>query len=189
GALRDLETEARLPNFPLRPFITRLTTYTGKVTYTLSKSTRLIGYIERNTKHQPNRLDAFALGLTGIYSSEDASFDQRLYPRLYKGEWNTVVGDSIFFEVRAGQYGFDWPDTNYTRAPRYEDLGNNLVSGASRWRELDIRRNQVLGSVSYFRNGWLGDHTFKIGREIFRDRTDQTERTRSVEEVDQILRN
>ena len=34
-----------------------------------------LSYIERNTKHQPNRLDAFALGPTGIYSSEDASFD------------------------------------------------------------------------------------------------------------------
>ena len=189
GAVRDLETEVRLPNFAIKPFLTRLTTYTGKATYTLSKNTKLVGYVERNTKHQPNRLDAFALGLTGIFTSEDASFDQWLYPRLYKGEVNTVVGDALFFEARAGQYGFDWPDSNYTAAPRYEDLGNNLVSGSSRWRELDIRRNQVLGSVSYFRNGWLGDHNFKIGWEIFRDTTDQTERTGSFADVVQILRN
>ncbi len=189
GAVRDLDTDTRLPNFQVKPFVTRLITYTGKVTYTLSKNTRLIGYIERNTKHQPNRLDAFALGLTGIYSSEDASFDQWLYPRLYKGEWNTVIGDSLFFEVRAGQFGFDWPDSNYIGAPRYEDLGNNQVSGASRRRELDIRRNQLLGSVSYFRNGWRGDHNFKIGWEIFRDTTAQVELAGSFAEVVHILRN
>jgi outer membrane receptor protein involved in Fe transport len=188
GAVRDLETEARLPNFQVKPFVTRLVAFTGKVTYTLSKNTRLVGYVERNIKHQPNRLDAFALGLTGIYSSEDASFDQWFYPRLYKGEWNTVMGDSLFFEVRAGQYGFDWPDTNYTFATRYEDLGNNVVSGAARIRELDIRRNQVLGSVSYFRNGWLGDHNFKSGWEIFRDTTDQSERAGSYGDVVHILR-
>src|SRR5262245_13797099 len=188
GAVRDLATEARLPNFAVKPFFTRLTTYTGKVTYTLSKNTRLVGYIERNTKHQPNRLDAFALGLTGIFSSEDASFDQWFYPRLYKGELNTVIRDSLFFEIRGGQYGFDWPDTNYTTAPRYEDLGNNQVSGAARIRELDIRRNQVLGSVSYFRNGWYGDHNLKVGWEIFRDTIEQGDPSGSFGDVVHILR-
>src|SRR5882762_6648667 len=110
GAVRDLETEARVTNFQVKPFGTRLTSYTGKVTYTLSKNTKLTGYVERNTKHQPNRLDAFALGATGIFSAEDASFNQWLYPRLYKIAWDTVLGDSLFFEIRAGQYGFDWPD-------------------------------------------------------------------------------
>jgi outer membrane receptor protein involved in Fe transport len=188
GAVRDLETEARVTNFQIKPFVTRLTSYTGKVTYTLSQNSKLIGYAQRNTKHQPNRLDAFALGLTGIYSAEDASFNQWLYPRLYKVGWDTVLGDSVFFEIRAGQYGFDWPDTNYTSTPRYEDLGNNLVSGASRIRELDIRRNQALGSVSYFRHGWLGDHNFKVGWEIFRDTTAQGDPAGSWGDVVHILR-
>jgi len=187
GAIRDLATEARVTNFQVKPFVTRLVSYTGKVTYTLSKNTKLVGYVGRNTKHQPNRLDAFALGLTGIYSSEDASFDQWLYPRLYKGEWNTVVADSLFFEIRGGQYGFDWPDRNYTSAPRYEDLGNNLVSGASRIRELDIRRNQFLGSVSYFRHG-LGEHNVKIGWEVFRETTAQGDPAGSWGDVVHILR-
>src|SRR5437867_10099641 len=189
AGVRDLETEARVTNFQVKPFATRLTSYTAKVTYTLTRNNKLVGYVSRNAKHQPNRLDAFALGLTGIYASEDASFDQHLSPRLYKGEWNTVIGDSLFFEVRAGQYGFDWPDSNYIGAPRYEDLGNNQVSGASRRRELDIRRNQLLGSVSYFRNGWRGDHNFKIGWEIFRDTTAQVESAGSFADVVPISRN
>src|SRR5437773_7875457 len=188
GAVRDLETETRVTNFQVKPFATRLTSYTGKFTLTLTRNNKLVGYVSRNAKHQPNRLDAFALGLTGIYASEDASFDQHLSPRLYKGEWDTVIGDAIFVEVRAGQYGFDWPDANYTSAPRYEDLGNNLVSGASRIRELDIRRNQLLGSVSYFRHGWLGNHNFKFGWEIFRDLTTQGDPAGSYGDVVHILR-
>jgi Carboxypeptidase regulatory-like domain/TonB dependent receptor len=188
GGVRDLETETRVTNFQVKPFATRLTSYTAKVTYTVTTNNKLIGYVVRNSKHQPNRLDAFALGLTGIYSSEDASFNQYLYPRLYKGEWDTVFGDSVFLENRVGQYGFDWPDTNYTSAPRYEDLGNNLVSGAARIRQLDIRRNQWLGSVSYFTNGKLGDHNVKVGWEIFRDTTEQGDPAGSYEDVVHILR-
>ena len=188
AGVRDLETEARLTNFQVKPFATRLTSYTAKVTYTLTRNNKLVGYVSRNAKHQPNRLDAFALGLTGIYASEDASFDQHLSPRLYKGEWDTVIGDAIFVEVRAGQYGFDWPDANYTSAPRYEDLGNNLVSGASRIRELDIRRNQALGSVSYFKHGRLGDHNLKLGWEILRDTTAQSDPAGSYGDVVHILR-
>src|SRR5882762_4707033 len=188
GGVRDLETEARVSNFQVKPIVTRLTSYTGKVTYTLTRNNKLVGYVARNAKHQPNRLDAFALGLTGIYASEDASFDQHLSPRLYKGEWDTVIGDSMFVEVRVGQYGFDWADTNYTLAPRYEDLGNNLISGASRIRETDIRRNQLLGSVSYFKRSGLGDHNFKIGWEIFRDIISQGDPAGSYGDVVHILR-
>ena len=188
AAVRDLETETRVTNFQVKPFVTRLTSYTGKLTYTLTRNNKLVGYVARNGKHQPNRLDAFALGLTGIFSSEDASFNQYLYPRLYKAEWDTVLGEAAFAEIRVGQYGFDWPDTNYTSAPRYEDLGNNLVFGASRIRELDIRRNQLLGSISYFRHGWLGDHNFKFGWEIFRDTTTQGDAAGSYGDVVHILR-
>src|SRR5437762_3810072 len=188
GAVRDLETETRVTNFQVKPFATRLTSYTGKFTLTLTRNNRFVGYASRNSKHQPNRLDAFALGLTGIFSSEEASFNQYLYPRLYKAEWDTVIGDAAFFEIRVGQYGFDWPDTNYTSAPRYEDLGNNLVSGASRIRELDIRRNQALGSVNYFKHGRLGDHNLKIGWEIFRDTTAQSDPAGSYGDVVHILR-
>src|SRR5207247_5941966 len=79
--------------------------------------------------------------------------------------------------------------TNYTSAPRYEDLANNRMSGASRIREIDIRRNQLLGSVSYFRHGWLGDHNFKVGWEIFRDTTAQGDPAGSWGDVVHILSN
>ena len=45
GAVRDLETEARVTNFQIAPFVTRLTSYTGKGTYTLSRNNKLTAYV------------------------------------------------------------------------------------------------------------------------------------------------
>ena len=189
GAYRDLESEARYTNFPVKPFLTRLKTLTGKGTYQLTQNNRFIGYYEYNTKRQPNRLDAFALGLNAIYTSADASFDQHYYPRLFKVEYNSVLSDSMFFEIRTGQFGYNWTDYNYTNAPRYEDVGNNLVSGASRTRYTNPRRNQVLGSLSYYRQGWGGNHNLKLGWEIFRQTDTTGEFVGSWNNVVHTLRN
>ena len=51
-------------------------------------------------------------------------------------------------------------------APRFEDLGSLIVSGGNRrWRGT-IRRPQVLGSISHFKEGWVGTHNLKAGGEI-----------------------
>ena len=36
----------------------------------------------------------------------------------------------------------------------------------------DITRNQVLGSLNYFKDGWGGSHNFKFGGEFFNERYD-----------------
>ena len=50
---------------------------------------------------------------------------------------------------------------------RYEDIGNNIINGRNRNWARERRRNQVLGTISYFKNDWAGDHNFKIGGEVF----------------------
>jgi outer membrane receptor protein involved in Fe transport len=75
----------------------------------------------------------------------------------------------MFFEVRTGQFGYDWEDTPSGSAPSYEDLNTNIVSGRARARDYKIMRNQVLGSLSYLKNGWVGTHNFKFGGEWFRE--------------------
>ena len=75
----------------------------------------------------------------------------------------------MFFEVRTGQFGYDWEDTPSGTAPSYEDLNTNIVSGRARSRDYKIKRNQVLGSLSYLKNGWGGTHNFKFGGEWFRE--------------------
>jgi hypothetical protein len=75
--------------------------------------------------------------------------------------------------VHGGQFHYLWPNTRYTSAPAYEDLTTNIVSGGNQdgWFR-DITRNQILGSMSYFKDGWGGSHNFKVGGEFFNERYD-----------------
>jgi hypothetical protein len=177
ASVRALDTAARYTNFPVQPHKTKLTNFTSKVTFNLTQNNKLIGYAAPSRKQQPTRLDRFRINSrTAIHEQAESSFNQNLYPRLWKGEWNSVITDAMFFEIRAGQYGYNWPDTANTDALSYEDIGNNKVYGGARTQYINIRRNQVLGSLSYFKQDFAGDHNFKFGWEVFREtRTAGTE--------------
>jgi hypothetical protein len=143
--------------------------YQGKGTYQLTQNNKFIGYYQWNTKDQPNRLDRFQLNATNaIHLTGDAQFHQHYWPRMSKIEFNSVLSDAMFFEIRAGQWGYNWNDTNYTTATSYEDTSSRIVSGAARVQYTNPRRNQVLGSLSYFKEGMGGTHNLKFGWEIFR---------------------
>ena len=51
---------------------------------------------------------------------------------MSKIEFNSVLNDAMFFEIRAGQWGYNWTDSNYTTAPSIEDTTTRIVSGAAR---------------------------------------------------------
>lgn len=175
GSFRDQYVAARIPNFPVKPHPTRLTNYGGKGTYNLSTNNKLIAYAQAGRKHQPLRQDSFLLGNTvGINVNEDSTWEQLYWGWVWKGEWNAVVNDQTFFEVRAGQFGYNWPNHPNGTGPRFEDTGNNIITGGNRDWNRDRRRDQVLGSLSYFKDGWGGDHNFKVGGEIFRETTVDT---------------
>ena len=174
GSLRKQDAESLLPNFPVKPFATLLKNVSGKVTYAVSTNNKLIGYGTWGQKAQPNRLDTFLVGATAaIHPSADSTWNQAYWAHTYKGEWDSVVNDRMFFEIRGGQFHYKWPNTRYTEAPAYADLNTNVVSGGNRdgWFNIPTR-NQVLGSFSYFKEGWAGSHNFKIGGEIFDERFD-----------------
>ena len=63
--------------------------------------------------------------------------------------------------------------TRESNAPAYQDLTTNIVNGGNQdgWFR-DITRNQVLGSLNYFKEGWGGSHNFKFGGEFFNERFD-----------------
>ena len=195
GSLRNQNAQALLPNFPVKPFETGLNNITGKVTYAATTNNKLIGYAQWGQKKQPNRLDTFLVAATAaLHSSADSTWNQAYWAHTYKGEWDSVVNDRTFFEIRAGQFAYKWPNTRYTEAPAYADLGTNVVSGGNRDGWFNIpSRNQVLGSVSYFKDGWAGSHNFKVGGEIFDERFDYLRGQNGVGYVPgnalQILRN
>ena len=82
-----------------------------------------------------------------------------------------MLSDTTFAEVRGGQFGYNWPlvpNANAT-GPRIQDLTTSVVTGPNLDRQQNRRRNQVLGSVSYFKDGLAGSHDFKFGGEVFHE--------------------
>ncbi len=85
-----------------------------------------------------------------------------------RAEWNGVISDNAFAEIRGGQYGYDWTNGVNGTGLRYEDISNNNIHGRNRNWARERRRDQVLGTFSLFKN-WGGDHNFKIGGEVFHE--------------------
>jgi hypothetical protein len=174
GSLRDQDAQNLLPNFPVKPFETHLQNITGKVTYALNQNNKLVGFAQWGKKQQPNRLDTFLIAATAaIHNSADSTWNQSYWAHTYKVGWDDVVNDKMFFEIHGGQFHYLWPNKRYTQAAAYQDLATNIVSGGNQdgWFR-DITRNQLLGSLSYFKDGWAGSHNFKFGGEFFNERFD-----------------
>lgn len=170
GSYREFNTEVNEPRFPVRPHQTRLRHFSGKVTYSLPANNKLIASMMRTLKIQPTRLDARRAS-NPINLTEGSTQHQRHWAWVYKGEWNKVVSDSTYAEVRGGQFGYDWPlrPNESATGPRIEDLSNSFVTGPNLDRFQARRRNQVLGSISYFKDGYAGSHELKFGAEIFHE--------------------
>ena len=170
GSFREFNTEVNEPRFPVHPHQTKLRHFSGKTTFSLPGNNKVIGSLMRTLKIQPTRLDARRAN-NPINLTEGSTQNQRHWAWVYKGEWNKVISDSTFGEVRGGQFGYNWPLVPNATAtgPRIEDLSNSLVSGPNLHRIQNRRRNQVLGSVSYFKDGLAGSHDFKFGGEVFHE--------------------
>jgi Carboxypeptidase regulatory-like domain len=175
GSFRDQDVSANYVNFPVKPHRTRLTNYTGKGTYLLTENNKLIAYAQAGRKHQPTRLDPYGptggslSPTTAININENSTWEQLYWGWVWKGEYNYVINDAMFLEVRAGQFGYNWPNKPNGSDPRVEDIGNSFVYGGNRDWQRDRRRNQGLGSLSYFKDNWAGTHNFKFGGEVFRE--------------------
>jgi Carboxypeptidase regulatory-like domain/TonB dependent receptor-like, beta-barrel len=172
-SFRDQEVAARYINFWDRPHRARVTNYTGKATYQATPNHKLVAYGQAGRNHVPNRLDPSGLtGLTAasaIHESEESTADQRGWGWVVKGEWNAVVNNRLFVEVRAGQFGADLQQGSHSSdAARFEDTDTGTVRGSNRDFFSSMRRDQLFGSVSHFKDGWLGNHLFKGGGEVYR---------------------
>ena len=97
---------ARQVNFPVKPHRTHVTNYTGKGTYQVTPNNTLVAFGQAGRNHQPNRLDPSGLsGLTAttaINEAEESTTEQLAWGWMWKGEWNSVISDKAFFEVRVG---------------------------------------------------------------------------------------
>jgi outer membrane receptor protein involved in Fe transport len=171
GSLRDQNVKVLLPNFPVKAFETGLRNISAKGTYALSQNNKFTGYGGWGRKSQPNRLDTFRVAATAArHTSETSTWQQLYWGHTYKVGYESVVSDSTFFELRGGQFKYVWPNYRYSEDPAYQDIGSNIVSGGNRdgWFRTPSR-NQIAGSMTYYKGGWGGDHSFKVGGEWFRE--------------------
>lgn len=156
------------------PFDTKLRNYTGKLTYQMNQSNRFIAYLQHGTKTQPNRTDSSNRLGAPIHITSDSTVLQDSPSWVYKGEWNGTINQNMFAEFRAGQFGYNFGLDSNTGDRRYESLSTNQVIGGGRDWELRRRRNQFTGSLSYFKDNFLGgSHNLKVGGEYL-DESGQT---------------
>ncbi len=148
-------------------FDTKLFNYTGKATYQMNQNHRFIGYLQHGTKQQPHRTDnSNRIPGSVIHLTADSTVLQDSPSWVYKGEWNGTLGQNIFAEFRAGQFGYNFGLDSNTEAIRYEDILTNVVEGGGRHWLNKRRRNQYTGALSYFRDNFLGgSHNLKAGGE------------------------
>lgn len=122
------------------PFDTKLVNYTGKGTYQLNQANKVIGYLQHGTKQQPNRTD-INTGGAPVHVTFASTTLQDSPSWVYKGEWNGTIGQNMFAEARAGQFGYNFGLVSNTTDTRYESLSSNQVIGGGRdW--LSKRRRQ-----------------------------------------------
>jgi hypothetical protein len=184
GSLRDQNIKVALPNFPVKPFETGLRNISVKGTYAMTQNNKITGYGGWGRKSQPNRLDTFAIGATAArHFSADSTWQQLYWGHTYKAGYESVLSDRTFVELRGGQFRYIWPNYRYTEAPAYADTVTQIVEGGNRdgWFRTPSR-NQIAGSMTYFKDNWVGDHSFKVGGEWFRE-TFTDERGRGVDGV------
>ena len=173
SSYRDQQIEARLVNFPVKPYRTDLRNYVGKATYRIAPGHTLVAYGHLGRNHQPNRLDPFGSGprlvaATAINESEDSTADQRNAGRVWKGEWNAVVNDRLLFDVRVGQFGTEQDWKSRSDSPRFEDIETLLVRGGNRDWHSTARRDQMFATLSYFKDDLMGSHRLTFGGEMIR---------------------
>lgn len=148
------------------PFNTKLFNHTGKGTYQMNQANKFIGYLQYGTKQQPHRTDSSNRLGAPIHLSADSTVLQDSPSWVYKGEWNGTIGQNMFAEFRAGQFGYNFGLDSNTSATRYESLTTNQILGGGRGWLLKRRRNQYTGAASFFKDNWGGgSHNFKVGGE------------------------
>lgn len=171
SSFRHQGVDARQINFSGAPHRTRVTNYSAKGTYQLTQNNALVAYGQAGRNHQPNRLDPS--GLTGLNATTainepQSTTEQRGWGWVWKGDWNSVLNDHAFLELRAGQFGSNLAQKPNGSSPRFEDVATLRVRGGHRDFQGNLRREQMFGSLSYFKDGWFGNHHFKGGGEVYR---------------------
>ncbi len=169
GLLRQENTVYQPPSGAILDgtgFLTKLNNYTGKVTYQITPKDKLIGYVQYGVKQQPFRVVAgFVAGAQNPTSKETSLQDSPSW--VGKVEYNRILGNRGFLEIRAGEFGYNFALVgNDQTTPRVEDRATLAVKGGGYDWELDRRRKQIHGAYTFFAEKLGGSHQIKVGGEV-----------------------
>ncbi|MBI4477851.1 MAG: TonB-dependent receptor [Acidobacteria bacterium] len=177
ASFRNVVNHIAKVQYPVKPQELKVLNRTAKLTYALTQNNKFIAFINHNNKVLPDDFSGYYRDRTvTIQTSSSVPWDERFPAGVWKGEYNSVLSDAAFFEVRAGGYFYNWHrEAKRPLTPRYEDIATNEAFGSPADIELIRLRPQVLGSLSYYKDGWGGDHNFKFGGEYMHETADNNE--------------
>ena len=140
--------------------------YTGKGTWKPSKDDTVIGYIQRGHKEKPKRNLSTLTPPESVLAQDSITY-------TYKGEWQRVFSNRVFFDVNVGNYHSIWPMVPQVPAATnipttYRATG--AISGAG-WNAFTSVRNnpQTKAQLTYYLPEKKGSHDFKFGFEFRHD--------------------
>jgi hypothetical protein len=169
---RDNNQYKTILGLPGQSAQSQLTNYTGKLTYQINPKNQVIAFWNQRTKLQPLRDLSLAV-------PPDTAYYQPSKNRPMKLEWTSVLSDRLYLDLQASHWYNKFPlyppqtkssDTGGVPVGRL-DLNTLQQTGANNAYQDQIRwKPQLSGSLSYFKDGWAGNHSFKVGFEAMRDR-------------------
>jgi len=169
-------------------FLTKLTNYTGKTTYQMTPKDKIIGYFQWGAKAQPFRTDSVVT--QPQHATAASTLNQSSPSWVGKLEYNRTFGNRGFFEIRAGEFGYNFGLDGNSEDPRREDSATRAVTGGGRHWLLKRRRDQLFSSYTFFIDNKLGgNHQMKVGGEYQRETGETIWKSYYANNVVQIFNN
>ena len=150
----------------------QLVNKTAKVTYQVSRTNQIIGFYNERSKLQPLRDLSVAIPASAANWQNSKNRPQKI-------EWTSTLGNRTFLDVQASHWGNYFPlYPTQTQSTSTEgvpvgrlDLDTDQQSGASSlYHNRTTLKPQVSAALSYFLDGFGGNHNFKLGIEAYRER-------------------
>lgn len=151
---------------------------TGKWNWQVTPGNQLIGFYTWRGKAEPT------FGVSWFRPVE-SSLSQQARSQLAKVQWNGVLSERVYVDVHGGThtsrtlrgaYGHDDDSVAGVPAGRQSYFGV-LSGGAQDYERAALERPQFAGTLTFWHDGFLGDHTIRVGAQGF---TSRDERRRFV---------
>jgi hypothetical protein len=160
GGLRHTRLDRRYPVLIDDIAVTTIPAYTAKFTYNITPHHKVTAFRTYANKIFEN----YGVGERIVTAAE---LIDETYPNATDSfSYEAILGRSMVLTVRAGHWGDFGDYKGKGQIQRYDDAGANRLYGSipSRFDERD--RPQANGSLTYFKTGLAGSHSFKFGGEF-----------------------